>query len=349
MPRGAGRGGRVRLGPGAEFDLIRALVGAADPHARPGDPSPDQGVWVGPGDDCAVLEPSDAPWAVTVDMSVEGVHFRREWLSPEEIGWRAAAVSLSDLAATAAEPVAILIALALTAEDRRTGAALALQRGAAAAARAVGASVAGGDVTRSPGPLTIDVVALGRARLPILRSGARPGDEIWVTGRLGGAGAAVSVWERGSTPTALLRQAFAHPMPRVREALWLAETGSVRALIDLSDGIAGDVGHLAAASGCRIVVFAPALPIAAGVAEAVGGAEEALRLALAGGDDYELCLAAEAGALAGRVAAFELRFGIELTRIGVVVEGEGAALDRGDGSPPVSLSGGFDHFGRTGA
>jgi thiamine-monophosphate kinase len=327
---------RVRLGPGAEFDLIRKLLGDAEPGP---------GVLVGPGDDCAVLEGGDAPWAVTIDMSVEGVHFRREWLSPEEIGWRAAAVALSDLAAAAAEPVAILIALALTEADKTSGAALALQRGADAAARAVGASIAGGDVTRTTGPLTVDVVALGRAKSPLLRSGARPGDELWVTGRLGAAGAAVALWERGETPGKALRRAFAHPTPRVREALWLADTGAVHAAIDLSDGLAGDAGHLAAASGCRVVISAQAVPVAGGVAFALGSVDDALRTAFSSGDDYELCVAAEAGALATRAAYFEARFGVPLTRIGTVVDGEGVALDRGDGSEPIPLRGGFSHFG----
>jgi thiamine-monophosphate kinase len=333
-------GTRVRLGAGAEFDLIRALIGDAEPGP---------GVRVGPGDDCAVLEPSAAPWAITVDMSIEGVHFRRAWLTPEEIGWRAAAVALSDLAAIAAEPVAILLALALTDEDKRSGTAVALERGAAAAADAVGASIVGGDVTRTPGPLTIDVVALGRVPRPLLRSGARPGDELWVTGRLGAAGAAVAAWERAGTPAGPLRRAFAHPVPRVREALWLAETGAVHALVDLSDGLAGDAGHIAAASGCRMVVSAPAVPVAPGVAAAAGSEAEALRLALSAGDDYELCLAAEPGALGPVAADFEARFGIPLTRIGTVTAGEGVVLDRGDGSPPEPLAGGFTHFGGVGA
>lgn len=329
---GASHGG---LGPGAEFDLIRSLIG-------PGGPGP--GVRVGPGDDCALLEPGDAPWAVTVDLSVEGVHFRREWLSAEEIGWRAAAASLSDLAACAAEPVAILVALAVTEADARSGAALALQRGVAAAALAAGASVAGGDVTRSNGPLTVDVVALGRAPHALLRSGARPGDELWVTGRLGAAGAAVAVWERGGAPSEALRRAFAHPVPRVREALWLAGTGRVHALIDLSDGLAGDAGHLAAASRCRIVIARTAVPVADGVAAALGGDDEAVRCALGAGDDYELCLAAEPGALAPLAAEFEARFHLPLTRVGTVVDGAGMALDPGDGSAPVPLAGGFSHF-----
>ena len=331
----------VSLGPGAEFDLIRALLAEGEAAGA--------GVLVGPGDDCAVLDGGVSPLAVTVDLSLEGVHFRRDWLAPEEIGWRAAAAAISDLAAVAAEPVAILFALALAPEDVRSGAGVALQRGAAAAARAVGASVVGGDVTRSPGQLVVDVVALGRAQRPLLRYGARPGDELWVTGRLGAAGAAVAAWERGGQPAAALRRAFAHPTPRVQEALWLAGTGRVRALIDLSDGLAGDAGHLAAASGCRVIVSGRQVPIADGVRAFASDADEALWLALGAGEDYELCLAAEPDALAPVAAEFETRFGVPLTRVGVMSEGEGVELDRGDGSAPERLTGGYDHLGAGGA
>ena len=322
----------VRLGAGAEFDLIRALVGGA--AALP------PGVLLGPGDDCALLA-GGAPLAVSVDMSVEGVHFRRGWLTPEEIGWRAAAAALSDLAAMAAEPVGILLSLALTEDDARTGVALELQRGATAAARSVGAAVIGGDLTSTAGPLTLDVVALGRAGRPVLRSGGRPGDELWVTGRLGGAAAAVLLWERGGEPAPDARRAFAHPEPRVREALWLVETGAVRALIDLSDGIIGDAGHIAAASGCRVIVEAKRVP-AAEAALAAGA--DALRLALGGGEDYELCFAVAAGALDGRTEEFERCFGIPLTRVGTLAEGAGVELDAGDGSPPAPVTGGWRHF-----
>lgn len=330
---------RVILGPGGEFDLIRALLGGVP---RPGS-GPEKGILVGPGDDCALLEPGADPWAVTVDMSVEGVHFRREWLAPEEVGWRAAAAGLSDLAAVAAEPVAVLLALALPADEATEEWATSLARGVAAAAASVGAALVGGDLTRSPGPLVVDVVALGRAPRPVLRDGARPGDELWVTGRLGAAGAAVLVWESGSPPVEPLRRAFARPTPRVAEARWLADSGVVRALIDLSDGLAGDVGHLAAASGCRALVQASAVPVAPGVAAVVGDPERALQLALTAGEDYELCLTAQPGALAPRAAEFRARFGVPLTRVGRLVEGEGVALERADGTV-APLGGGYSHF-----
>ncbi len=327
----------VRLGAGAEFDLIRALLGES------GEPA--EGVLVGPGDDCAILDPAGSPWAVTVDMSVEGVHFRRAWIELQEIGWRAAATAISDLAAVAAQPVALLLSMALTDEDAREGTPALLQRGAAEAAAFVGASIVGGDLVRSPGPLTLDVVALGRVGHPLLREGARAGGELWVTGSLGGAGAAVAAWTAGREPTAAHRRAFARPEPRVKEALWLAQTGHVRALIDLSDGLAGDAGHLAAASGCGVVLFGAHIPVAEGVVDVAGGRAEAVRLALTAGEDYELCFASEEGAIESFRAEFEQRFGLALTLVGRFVDGTGVVLDSGAGAPGL-LRGGYSHFGR---
>lgn len=329
---------RVALGRGAEFDLIRALL------ANVPEPAPGVHVRVGPGDDCAVLEAASEPWAVTVDMSVEDVHFRRAWLGPEEIGWRASAAALSDLAAAAVEPVAVLLAIAMPVVDAGREWVKAVAAGAAAAASNVGAAVVGGDLTRSPGPAVIDVVALGRAANPMLRNGARPGDDLWVTGLLGAAGAAVRAWESGTSPLEAHRRAFAHPVPRVAEARWLAETGAVRALVDLSDGLAGDAGHLAAASGCGAVLDEAAIPVAPGVSDTAGGWAEGLRLALSAGEDYELCLAADPDSLIPAAKEFRARFGIPLTRVGRIVEGGEVVLERADGSGMCELGGGHSHF-----
>jgi thiamine-monophosphate kinase len=325
----------LRLGPGAEFDVIRAMVG--DDTELPAD------VIVGPGDDCAVLESGDSPWAVTVDMSIEGVHFRRAWLEPYEIGWRSAVAALSDLAAVAAEPVALLVSLALSREDARAGTGPALQKGIAEAGASVGARIVGGDIACSPGPLTLDLVAIGRVRRPVLRDGGYPADELWVTGTLGGAGAAVAAWESGCKPSAAHRQAVARPEPRVKEAQWLAGTGRVRALIDISDGLAGDAGHIAAASGCRALLSEALVPVAEGVEGVAGGVAEAPLFAVSAGEDYELCLAAEAGALEPLREEFQARFQVPLTRVGRLDKGEGVVLER-EGIGTISLAGGFSHF-----
>src|SRR5690606_7422921 len=159
------------LGPGREFDLIRRFLADAGPDAP--------GVELGPGDDCALFSADRV--AISSDLSLEGVHFRRDWIGPEEIGYRAAAAALSDLAAMAARPIGILSAVAVPAGDLPDYA-VSLSVGMREAAAEVGASVLGGDVARSPGPIVLDVTVVGEATRPVLRSGARVGDAVWVTG-----------------------------------------------------------------------------------------------------------------------------------------------------------------------
>jgi thiamine-monophosphate kinase len=293
----------TRLGPGAEFDLIRRfLAGSEDPRVR-----------VGPGDDCAVVAGDGI--ALSVDMAVEDVHFRRAWLEPAEIGYHAAAAAISDLAAMAARPIGILASLALGPGDEEEFGAD-VMAGVAAAARDSGAALLGGDLTRSPGPLVVDIVAVGEAPSPVLRSGARAGDEVWVTGRLGAAAAAVAAWLDGRVPLPEARAAFARPTPRTREALWLAQRGIPTAMVDLSDGLAGDASHIAAASGVRVMIRADWLPVAG--AAAAMGPSAGVHLAAAGGQDYELCFTARAGTVDGVVGEFEGEFGVGVTRVGEV-------------------------------
>ncbi len=314
---------------GGEFALIRRIL--AERRLVP------EAVTVDAGDDCAVF--AAAPLAVGNDLSVDGVHFRRDWLSPVEIGFRAASAALSDLAAMAAEPIAVLLALCLD-EGTDLEDALALARGVIRAAEAVGAGLAGGDITRGP-TLALDVVAVGRCPAPVRRGGARAGDRLWVTGRLGGAARAVRAWRDDSEPAPAARAAFAAPRPRVAEARWLAERGA-RALIDLSDGLAGDCAHLAGASGLKAVLDGPAIPLDEG---AGAGPEDALH----GGEDYELLLAAPPGALEDAASAFQDRFHVRLTPIGVVRAGTGVYLRDADGRERPLARGGFDHLGGTSA
>jgi thiamine-monophosphate kinase len=316
------------LAPGPEFDLIRRFLR--------GVPGAAGEVRVGPGDDCAVISAGDV--ALSSDMSVEGVHFHRDWLAPDEIGYRAAAAALSDLAAVAARPVGLLVSLALPAGDAGEFAEE-VMRGVRRAAEFAGAALLGGDVASTAGPLVVDVIVVGAAAAPVLRSGAAPGDEVWVTGTLGGAAAAVAAWLAGGTSDASARERFAAPIPRVHEALFLLDHGIPTAMIDLSDGLAGDAAHLAAASGAALVLDAPAIPIHS----ALAGHDEALRLAVSGGEDYELCFTARAGAVEPHAAAFEERFGIALTRVGRVEAGAGAWWSEGEGRRAMER-GGFQHF-----
>lgn len=322
---------RVRLGPGGEFDLIRRFI-----EGENAGPALEGDVAVGPGDDAAVLRDG---WVVATDLSVEDVHFRRVWISDEEIGWRAGAVALSDLAAMAATPVAVLVSIAAPRDgdvDLE-----ALNRGLRAVAGSVDATVVGGDLSGSPGPLFVDVVAVGRTAWPVQRDGAEPGDDVWVTGPLGASAAAVTLWEGGEKPPEAIRSAFARPEPRIDAACCLVEHEVVDALIDLSDGLAGDAGHIAAASGVRIVLEEERLPLAAAVVDRFGIAR-ARNLALHGGEDYELCFVTDPGVV--DVAYFADRHGLTLTRVGSVVEGSGVWLRTANGEEMEVQRGGFDHW-----
>jgi thiamine-monophosphate kinase len=197
------------------------------------------------------------------------------------------------------------------------------------------AALVGGDLSRGGRQLALDVAALGSVSSPLLRSGARPGDELWVTGALGGAAAAVRAWRSGRDPNAGWRQRFWTPVPRVREARWLADRGA-SAGIDISDGLIADAGHLAAASGVGVEIDYEAAPLDPAV--------EA-DLALTGGEDYELLVAAPDGIFTPEaVAEFSQTFGSPLTRVGRALSGGGVRVFRA-GEEVRLASAGYDHFG----
>ncbi|HXG43147.1 MAG TPA: thiamine-phosphate kinase [Gemmatimonadales bacterium] len=317
----------IPLGPGPEFDRIRRLVAALGPQAGP------------VGDDCAVLAWPGGALVLSVDLAVEGVHFRRDWLSLREIGWRATAAALSDLAAEAAVPVGLLTSLGLPA-----GASEAeldeLARGIGAAAEAAGTAVLGGDLSRAD-RLIVDVVAVGRAERPVSRAGARPGDGLWVSGTLGGARAALAAFLAGREPDPEARRALAHPVPRLALGRALARAGA-RAMLDLSDGLGGDARHLAAASSVRLTVDLAGLPVApAAAAEAAAAGLPPPVFAALGGEDYELLAALPPEFGPEQARAVERETGVPLVRIGEVAAGTGVAF-RLDGAE-LSLKG-YDHF-----
>jgi thiamine-monophosphate kinase len=329
VERGAEGERTPTLGPGVEFDRIRGFLEgrASADHVR-----------VGPGDDAAVLAHGIV---LSSDLSMEGVHFRLDWMDPVEAGFRATAAALSDLAAMAARPLGVLASVAVPAPGTL---ATSLMAGVREATQTAGTVLLGGDLTRSSGPAVVDVMVVGHTLSPLLRTGARPGDELWVTGTVGASTAAVEAWLAGRTPAPEARQAHVRPVPRLAEGVWLLEALGARAGLDLSDGIAGDAGHLAAASGVRVILEGQAV---VSVAHREPGEEEsrALARALHGGEDYELLVALPPGAGAARVEEFRQRFDLSLTRVGKVVAGEGVRLRPLGGGSPVPLSrGGWDHF-----
>jgi thiamine-monophosphate kinase len=318
----------MTLGPGREFDHIRRFLQRAHTTGP--------GVLVGPGDDCAVL--SDGRVALSCDLSIEHIHFERAWLSLEDIGWRAVNAALSDLAACAARPVGALASLAVASDDDT---AERIMSGVADGLLAHGAVLLGGDLTRSPGPVVLDITVAGSVVEPVLRSGAKPGNEIWVTGQLGGAAAAIRAWQSNTAADPAAAAAFRRPRARTAEALWLAQSAALRAMIDLSDGLAGDAAHLAAASGVRIVLEAATLPVHPA---ARPFPDNGIALALGGGDDYELCFAADAHVVEAVADAFAETFGLPLRRVGYVEAGSGVALLDAAGRPRPMPAAGFDHF-----
>ena len=310
-----------RIGPVDERELVRRLVSIGWRGSR--------AVRLGPGDDAAFLR---GGLVLSTDMAVEGVHFRLDWITAEEAGFRAGAAALSDLAAMGARPEALLVSLAVPAEPSL---AVELQRGVRNAGDRVGVAIIGGDVSRSPGPAVADVVAVGRARTVVTRGGAEVGQGVWVSGSLGAAAAAVTAWEAGKEAGPRARGRFVAPPDRVPLGLALAAPGLAAAMIDISDGLVSDAGRVAEASGVLIAIDTGAVPVDAGA--------EDLNLALQGGEDYELMFTAPAGA-EPRIRALGQEMAVTLTRIGRVEEGTGVVLEDRRGRRSARGRGGYDHF-----
>lgn len=320
--------------PGGEDARVRAFLRDLP---RPPD------IRVGAGeDDAAVL--SDGLVA-TCDLSVEGVHFDLGWLSPARVGARAVAAALSDLAAMGAVPRGVLAALAVPSRPEMPGLDHEVMEGVRTACRRWHAPLLGGDLVRVPledDRVTLDITGLGQVTRPLTRSGARPGDILWVSGRLGGAAAAVQEWQGGGVPSEDLRRAFVDPVPRLELGRRLSGLEGVHAAMDLSDGLSTDAHRMARESGVGLVLEAHRIPI-------TRGAE--LRHALHGGEDYELLVAISPDISVTRVEQTAAGLDLSMSSIGRVVEGEGVGLveggdgPEGPGAPVRPLSpGGWDPF-----
>jgi thiamine-monophosphate kinase len=311
-------------------------------------PPPPDWVMIGLGDDAAVVEPErNALEVATTDALVEGVHFDRAFTPPRAIGHRALAVNLSDLAAMGASPRSALLSLVLP-----PGLLLAdfeaMVDGFMALAAAHGVALIGGNITRSPGPLIVDVTALGtvRRRRVLARSGARPGDEVWVSGDIGSAAAglqSLSAGARAGEDMAGCEAAFLEPQPRVRLGTVLARNRAASSCVDLSDGLADGLHQLADASGAGLEVDGAAVPLAA---EARAWFESRglnpVMAALTGGDDYELLFTVRPRYRSRFETARRQARGLRLTRIGTVRRESGVVVTRGGIAEPVPP--GYVHF-----
>jgi len=329
---------------GGEDALVRAIRELA---TRAGTGA---GVRVGIGDDCAVLEPSPgAALLAKTDLLIEDVHFRRRWAEPADIGWKAIAVNLSDIASMGGRPRWALVALACP-EEAPGDEILAFYEGALALARRHDVTVVGGDTSSSPAGWFVNVMMLGEATAPRLRSTAQPGDVVAVTGSLGRSAAGLTVLERGTAPAGVsathladVTAAHLRPEPRVAEGLWLGAAGGVTAMMDVSDGIGIDLPRLLGESRVGARVDVERLPIdeaTRALAGALGA--DATAWATGGGEDYELLLTCEPGAFDRLERGLAERGGARLTRIGEIVAGAPAArwLSRGR---EVAVARGFEH------
>lgn len=328
-----------------EFPLIRRVAQRLPPYR------PD--VRVGVGDDVAVLEQDEGSYLLaTCDIQVEGVHFLRPGITPFQLGRKVAAINLSDIAAMGGEPLHFLVSLVLP-PDTEVAWVDALYDGLREEASRYGADIVGGNMSKTSGPLVVDLFLLGQVPREhlLLRSGARPGDEVWVTGFLGNsaAGLALLLQPDLSVEDAVrepLLAAHLTPTPRVREGQVIARSGRATAMIDLSDGLSSDIGHICEESHVGVRLWAQRLPIspeARRVAALAG--KSAREWALGGGEDYELCFTAPPGAGAALASAVQEATGVPVTCVGEVLpEGAGRWLRLEDGREVPLAGAGWDHF-----
>ena len=298
---------------------------------------------VGIGDDCAVLHlPRGHEALITTDFSLEGVHFRRDWQSPECIGHRCLARGLSDIAAMGGQPIAAFLSLALP-QDLPRKWVDGFFAGLLRLARRHKVALAGGDTSRSPGGVLADIVAVGSAkrRKALQRSGARVGDQVYVTGKLGESAAALELLSSGA-----IKKRDVFPEPRISVGLWLQRKGIASAMIDISDGLSTDLSHICEESGVGASVDAELIPIHPS-ARRLHKTERrtppsgvGLDLALHGGEDYELLFTVpKSKHVPSRIA------GVQITRIGEIMRGRKMHLIR-NGQRQLLLPEGWEHFRR---
>jgi thiamine-monophosphate kinase len=330
--------------PSSEKALISKIKTAAEPRASKGhsyrrSPLPKNGMVVtGIGDDCAVLRlPPGRDLLTTTDFSLENVHFRRAWHPAESVGHRCLVRGLSDIAAMGGEPLAAFLSLAAPAKLPQAwidG----FMRGLLKLAREFGVTLAGGDTAESPAGILADILVLGSVAKgkAVLRSGARPGDRIYVTGSLGGSAAALDLLfsKRKLEPKQFPKHFF--PQPRIPQGQFLRARNIASSMIDISDGLSTDLNHICEESGVGAEIWANAIPRAT-----IGKNDQPveLKFALHGGDDYELLFTSRPG----RRVPSEIS-GVPITSIGEITRARKISLITQTGKPLPLKSGGWQHF-----
>ncbi|HPO13502.1 MAG TPA: thiamine-phosphate kinase [Candidatus Hydrogenedentes bacterium] len=315
-----------------EFGLINRVA-----RMLPGNEAVVEGI----GDDCAVLKIGGALALVSCDASIEDVHFKRCLSAPEDIGWKAMTSAISDIAAMGGHPRFALITLACPA-GTETEFVDRLYHGFSTVATRFGVTIVGGDTAHSPSGIAVDIMVIGETveGRYLLRSGAQQNDVLAVTGYPGRSAAGLLALERGLTACPLI-PAHVFPVPRVEEGKWFAQQPSVHAMIDLSDGLVQDAGHIAERSGLGLDIDPERVPIA----PELDAYQDTLGinprdLALAGGEEYELILALDPKHSDDIRQAFQDRFFMPLTVVGHFMEASHGVCVAGE---PVSPKG-FDHF-----
>lgn len=298
------------------------------------------GVIVGPGQDCAVIRSAGRRCLFTVDALVEGVHFERGWLSAHQLGRKSFLVNASDAAAMGGRPRFCVVSLAVP-SDYPVRDLAALQAGIVESAGEAGAVVVGGNLTRAQ-QLCVTIALLADAPQRIVtRRGARRGDRIYVTGTLGdaalGCRALRDAVRRGTTYAV---RRFREPSPRLQAGRVLVDSGVVSAMIDVSDGLVQDLGHICEESGVGAVIRTARLPLSASYRSVLGGDDA---LALHGGEDYELLCTVPEGQVK-RLERTQTRLGCPITCIGEIVGGRRIRVERPDGRDATLAAQGYDHF-----
>lgn len=331
----------MRLSQLGEFGFIERIRRSA---------SAGEGLRLGIGDDCAATTVAPGELLLTSkDLLIEEVHFRRSWTDLRLLGRKSVAVNVSDIAAMGGAPRHLFLALAIP-PDMSVEDLDAFVAGFLEAARENGAVLAGGDTCRSPGPFTVSVTAEGAVPEGQLvrRAGARPGDAVYVSGTVGDSALALQTLLAGERPEAFLAGRHHDPSARTGLGRALAAAGIPSAMIDLSDGLLADLGHILSASGVGARIDEEALPLSAPFRRALAQTPDLLELALSGGEDYELLFTVppEREADLSRLAS---TLTVPLTRVGGVTSPDGGLLvkDRHGGIRRPSHPG-YDHFGQPG-